>query len=360
MLKNIAHRKLFISKTSILHMVVNIVGVSTTDAEFSAPVPVYDAGMNLIGYARALGVSVNGNVTLVVDAFFKKPEGEKEYEEYMRLVRAVFEKGSGIEAVKKLFQLYKREVPKMFEVRRVNFEVTDPKLDMTLGVNGVRLHIVWDYETGRYSMFYLPPLDMVEELNTKIAHYLAITRGALNSLGELARLKAENRDLRSRVAILEDALSRTQSWIEDHVSKLGELQTNLLDMRLKSAGNIGKEELTNYLSQMKEIVAEMSNWSRENFSVVLRGREPLLAEEQKVLNAFRAVVNIVKDVISPSLSEDQVAEILAEVIAKNPEWIARQIERYRSVFSVVPPVEVAPPAEVPAEEEAEEEEGEGE
>jgi len=115
-----------------------------------------------------------------------------------------------------------------------------------------------------------------------------------------------------------------------------------------------------YLSQMKEVVAEMSNWSRENFSVVLRGREPLLAEEQKMLNAFKSIVSIVKDVVSPSLSEDQVAEVLAEVIAKNPEWVARQIERYRSAFSVVPPAEVAPPAEVPAEEEVEEVEEEGE
>jgi hypothetical protein len=325
-------------------MVVNVVEVASTQAEFSAPVPVYDAGMNLIGYARGKGVSVNNNVTLIVDAFFKKPEGAEEYAEYMKLARSVFEKGTGIDTIKKVFQLYKREVPDIFEVRRIFFEVTDPKLDMTVGVNGIRLHIVWDYDTGRYSMFYLPPLEMVEELNTRIAHYLAITKGATRSLEDLARLRAENRDLRSRVAVLENALGKTQSWLERHVAKLGELQASLLDLKLAASGNMSKEEVSSYLSEMKGVLKDISDWSRENLTTILQGRDVVLGEETKAMKALKEMVDSVKALVEPSLTEEQITELLAEVIARYPEWVAQQIERHRAAFTGVPSA-VAPPAE---------------
>ena len=318
-------------------MVVNVVDVAGTQFMSSSPIPTFDAAMNLMGYARGIGVSVNNYLVLIVDAFFKKEGGKEEYEEYMKLAREVFEKGTGITTLKKIFELYKKEIPDIFESRRVYFEITDPKLDITMGIMGIRLNIVWDYDTGRYSMFYLPPLDMVDDLNTKIAHLLGLVRGITGRLRDLARLKAENRDLRARVGVLEDALDKVLKSNEEMVGRLGNLQRELVKLRLDVSNSVDGETLSNRLNSIKTVIEDVTSWAESNIKMVTRSRTAVVESETELFTKFKALAETVRAITTPSLTDEQIAEILQDVIARNPEWVRTQLERYKVALGTVTP-----------------------
>ncbi len=318
-------------------MVVNVVDVAGTQFMSSSPIPTFDAAMNLMGYARGIGVSVNNYLVLIVDAFFKKEGGKEEYEEYMKLAREVFEKGTGITTLKKIFELYKKEIPDIFESRRVYFEITDPKLDMTMGIMGIRLNIVWDYDTGRYSMFYLPPLDMVDDLNTKIAHLLGLVRGITGRLRDLARLKAENRDLRARVGVLEDALDKVLKSNEEMVGRLGNLQRELVKLRLDVSNSVDGETLSNRLNSIKTVIEDVTSWAESNIKTVTKSRTAVVESETELFTKFKALAETVRAITTPSLTDEQIAEILQDVIARNPEWVRTQLERYKVALGTVTP-----------------------
>lgn len=317
-------------------MVISYVGEATTQLMASTPVPVFDAGMNLMGYLRGMGVSLNNNLTLIIDAFFKSEEGKEEYEEYIKLVREAFEKGTGISSLKSFLKLYKKEVPDVFESRRIYLEVTDPEMDMCMGVGGIRLNIIWDYEQGRFSMFYLPPLDMVDELNTKINHYLAITRGLMGTIREMETLRAENWDLRIRVGQLERTLHTVLSSAERRVKEIADAQRSLLEMKLREGRTLTKEEVEEHLNNLKAVIQQTSTWYKENLNSIMSVRMEALDKEAAVMGKLKVLIDTVKSMTEMPLTEEQIFEILTDAIAKNPEWVRSQLERYRRLASAAP------------------------
>lgn len=303
-------------------MTVHMVDIVTSQSLLPRPLPAYDSGMNHFGYVRGMGISENGNIAFVMDVFIKSEEGKEELKKFEELARKVFRKGTGIAD---LVKLYRAEVPSLFDEKRINLEITD-NYDIILGVNGIQFQILWDYDSGRFEMFYRATPGEVTELNQLLGHFLTLARAIAKGIKDCERERLENRILRNRVGILEDLVRKLEDFISEHVGSLGSLKAQLYKREVESAGLVPPEMIKDQLDSVKQGITAFTTGVKDAFVSMSESKEEILERERRVIAKINEIRKVIESQYQIQLSEEQLMELFRELLVKHPGWVRAQLE----------------------------------
>jgi hypothetical protein len=321
-LENTVGRKVYIFRISIKLMPIRSIEFVSNQALFPRPLPIVDASMNSVGAGRAIGIGENGEIGLVVDAYFLRREGMKEFKKWEEMAMKVMRKGAHIQDVIKFFRL---EAPEIFDIRRINIGIEDPSIDVVMGTGGIELQALWDYE-GNFRSFYRVTPSGAEELNMKLGQFLAITRILPDFQADYERIKIENENLRVMVADLQYSLDSIRKAYADTIGQLGDLIVKLQKTVLESRGKLSDEDVKNLLGSLNKGISELREGLAESIKHVAGTKVVMLKAEEKIVERMNAIRAKVLELYSIPLTPDQLLNIVERVIIERPEWLKTKLE----------------------------------
>jgi hypothetical protein len=278
--------------------------------------------MNAVGAGRAIGIGENGEIGLVVDAYFLRREGMKEFKKWEEMAMKVMRKGAHIQDVIKFFRL---EAPEIFDIKRINIGIEDPSIDVVMGTGGIELQALWDYE-GNFRSFYRITPSGAEEMNMKLGQFLAIVRTLPDFQADYERIKAENENLRIMVADLQYSLNSIRSAYEGTIGQLGNLVSQLQKTILESRGKLGEEDVKAAFESLNKGINELREGIVEGIRHVAGTKIVMLKAEEKIVERMNAIRAKVLELYSIPLTTDQMLNIVERVMIEKPEWLREKLE----------------------------------
>ncbi|MGC9020854.1 MAG: hypothetical protein ACP5KE_06570 [Candidatus Methanodesulfokora sp.] len=307
-------------------MPINIVDVVSNQAILPRPIYVYDAGMNAIGALRAIGMAEDGSLGLVLDGFYKKKERVEEYREWeQKAIRAM----RGAMGVKEYIQFFlKEEMPEIFDVRPLNLSVEDPAMDMVMGIAGLQLQLVWDYD-GHIRMFYRLSPSALQDVNAKLGAMTATARLLAERVKEATRLEYENRYLKQRVGELQYALVGLQRFVEEHVGARADVLVRMKMLEIEKEARFSTSEMAKFTEVMKQGTDLMYAGISEHLKGIAGAKKTMLEQEKEIMTQLNEIRDLILRHYDIPLTEKQILDIVKSVILERPDWIAEQLRRLR-------------------------------
>jgi hypothetical protein len=313
-------------------MPVREVDVVSNQAILPRPIYVYDASMNAIGALRATGIAEDGSIGLVIDAFYKKKEMVEEFKSWEERAIRVLRGATGI---KEYLEFFSKEMPEIFDIKPINFSVEDPKMDMVMGVAGLQLNILWDYEGG-YRMFYrLTPASMTE-VNAKLGSIMATIRLLANRVKEADKLEMENRWLKSRIAELELAYTNLVGFVNARVDTMGAEITKRLTAELEKKGRLSQQDISLVIDPIKGSLQTIKQGLEDSLDTIAGTKKKMLGKEKEIAEALNEVRVEILKLHKVPLSPEQILQLLKQVIIERPDWVAEQLKKIREATAGAP------------------------